>query len=254
MDEATLFAFLLVFVRASAMMLATSVFGGNIPVILRVFAAGAISAAVTPVVMGGFGPPPEHLAALWAAVGREAAAGLLIGMMLQLVVLTFQQAGSILDLQIGFSTSQVLNPATGIMTTILAHFKSMLAVVLILLLNGHHVALRAFADSYAMSPSFGFDNLGAWVGGLVELIGRFAWLAIQIAAPAAGVAVIIDAAAGLANKAVPQMQVVLVSLPAKVLTGVVVMGIALPLTVAAVEQGVSTAFSMMETVLRTAGK
>lgn len=253
LNESTLFSFLLVFVRAGAMLLITPVFGSNVPVLLRAMAAGAISAAVTPVVLPYLPEAPQTLADLLTAVGTQAAAGLMIGLMLQLVVLSFQQAGSMLDLQIGLSTSQVLNPATGVMTTLLAHFKSMLAVVLILLVNGHHVALRAFAESFAMAPGFALDDLGAWLTAILALVGKFAWLAVQIAAPAAGVAIIIDAASGLANKAVPQMQVVLVSLPLKVLAGVLVLGMALPLTVAAVEQGVSTAFGAMESVLRTSG-
>jgi len=249
-DEPTLYAFLMVFVRAGAMMMSTSVLGGQVPPMLRVFAAGAVAVALTPVVMPHIGPPPAVLADLLLAVGREAVAGLLLGFLLQLVVLAFQQAGAIMDLQAGFATSQVLTPVTGLTTTVLANFKSLLAVVLILLLDGHHVALRAFAQSYAVSPTFGLHDPAAWAASLVALVATFGWLALQIATPVAGVSIIIDAAAGLANKAVPQMQVFLVILPVKVFAGVVTLGLGLPLAVAAVQQGVSTAFGHLEAMLR----
>lgn len=75
------------------------------------------------------------------------------------------------------------------------------------------------------------------------MLGQLLMLSIQIAAPVIAVTVLIDIASGLVNKAVPQSQPFLLSLPAKLAVGVVVLGLGLPTIVAAVHRGVDVAFT-----------
>ena len=82
------------------------------------------------------------------------------------------------------------------------------------------------------------------------MIGQTTLLSLQIAAPVAAVSIIIDLAAGIVNKAVPQTQPFLLSLPAKLATGIVMLAIGLPALVIAVQNGHDFTFMHLGHVLR----
>lgn len=172
-------------------------------------------------------------------MGNEILVGILIGGTLQLFLLAVQMAGSILDFQLGMSSSQVFNPLSNQQVTLFSNLKTWLALVLLLLMNGHHMMLAAFVNSYKVAPTVFTHGVQA---NMIHLMGNFALLTLQMAAPAAAVALLIDVAAGLVNKSVPQMQVYLVAMPGKVIMGVMTVSMALPVLVVTVQSGLEHAF------------
>ncbi|MCO5297980.1 MAG: flagellar biosynthetic protein FliR [Fimbriimonadaceae bacterium] len=241
-DEPMLFAFLLVFVRCSAMLVTSPVFGAqNTPLPVRILTTLSISGAMTLALKPNGIEPPGDLYLLAAAVTHEAFAGVVIGMFLQLVLQAALMAGALLDLQAGLGMSQTLNPVSGVSATVLSQYKFMLAVVVFLAVNGHHVMLQAFADSYKALPSAGTQGLQILQDHLLLAIGRMSLVALQIAAPVMAVGMVVDASLGVVNKAVPQMQAFLVGLPAKILMGLVAMSLTLPALASAVQTGVDSA-------------
>ncbi|MFX8856587.1 flagellar biosynthetic protein FliR, partial [Acinetobacter baumannii] len=78
-------------------------------------------------------------------------------------------------------------------------FNTMLATVILLLADGHHLMFRAFVESYQV-PIGGIQMDGAFLSALLTLLFRLMLLAAQIAAPVSAVAVIVDVAAGVINK------------------------------------------------------
>lgn len=237
LDEPMLFAFLLVFVRCSAMLVSSPVFGSqSTPLPIRIMATLSISCAMTVALKPTGMPMPTDMYMLAAAVIHEVVAGLIIGIFLQLALQAAMMAGSIIDLQAGLGMSQTLNPVSGVSSTVLSQYKFMLAVVIFLTMNGHHLMLQAFADSYQALPSS--ISLPRLQIELVAAVGRMSIVALQIAAPVMAVGIVVDAALGVVNKAVPQMQVFMVGLPAKIMMGLVAMSLALPALSSAVQNGV----------------
>ncbi|MHB8636162.1 MAG: flagellar biosynthetic protein FliR [Fimbriimonadaceae bacterium] len=236
-DEATLFAFLLVFVRCSAMLLASPVFGGPAtPPHVRVFTCVCIAGALTAVLQPQIGLVATSIPGLALAVLGEAVAGLLIGALISLVLQATQMAGAMLDLHVGLSMSQTLNPISGVSVTVIAQFKYMLGVVIFLTANAHHLMIQALVDSYNHAPVL-TSNLPALQSGVVSFLGTMSLLAVQIAAPVTAVSLIVDAALGLIAKAVPQMQAIQVGIPAKIAMGIAALSLSLPPLVAAVIGG-----------------
>lgn len=247
-DAALFFAFMLVFVRCSAMMFASPMFGAqNLPIQIRIFATLALSAALTITIRPHVGPPPQDLYTLAFAMGHELVAGLLIGTCMSLVLQAAQMAGAFIDLQMGLGLSQALNPITGVPVSIIAQFKYLLALVVFLSINGHHVMLGAFVHSYDTMPSPTMAGLPAIQNSFIGLVTDLSLLALQIAAPVAAVSLVVDAALGVINKAVPQMQIFLVGLPAKIIMGMLAMAIALPALVNGVQYGVEKATASVAT-------
>lgn len=241
-DSALLYSFLLVFIRCSAMLLVSPIFGAqNTPIQVRIFTTLAIAGALTCVLQPQIGPAPADVYALAAAVLKEALAGLLIGTFMSLVLQAAQMAGSIIDLQMGLGMSQALNPLTGVSVTVISQFKFMLALVVFLSMDCHHQMIVAFARSYETMPALGYEALPAIQKGIVALITQLSLLALQMAAPVLAVSMIVDAGLAIVSKAVPQMQAMLVGLPAKVIMGMLALSIGLPALAGSVSSGVGFA-------------
>jgi flagellar biosynthetic protein FliR len=248
LDLTFLFAFLAVFVRCTAMILVSPLYGNSVPVNVRVLSGAAISLAFVPVVQGSIGPSPTSVVELLLFVSREALFGVLIGACVNFLVMTVQAAGAFIDLQMGLASAQLFNPTMGGMATPIAQFKFMLGVVLVLLLNGHHLMFQALVQSYSLQGG-GIPDSQAMLLGVVALLGQLMLLAIQIAAPVVAVTVVIDVAAGLVNKAVPQTVPFLLAMPAKSGLGMLALAIGLPGLVVLVQRGIEFTFSSLPQIM-----
>ena len=249
MDATLLYSFLCVFVRCSAMFISSPVFSAqNTPIMVRIFTTLAIAGALTAALGTNIGPPPANMYLFVMAIAHEVLAGLLIGTFMSFVLQAAQMAGTLVDTQMGLSMSQVLNPINGVSSTVISQFKFMLAVVIFLSVNGHHLMLKAFADSYGSMPGMTLEHLPQMKNNLVGLMGTLSVLSLQMAAPVLGVSLVVDAALGIVNKAVPQMQVVVIGLPAKIVIGLIALSVGLPALVSGVNSGVGVA---LEGLLRT---
>jgi flagellar biosynthetic protein FliR len=245
LDATVVWPFACLFARASALMLSAPMMAHAVPVPVRVGFAAILAMGLAPVVGPKAGPPPADLFAMATVLGLNVLVGLLIGFTLQLVMHGLQMAGALLDMQAGLGAVQVLNPLTDSPVSLLAQFKYFLGVVLLMATDGHHMMLSAFVQSFS-SPMPSLDGL---LTGAVALVAQVSVLAIQIAAPVAGVCVVVDAASGLVNKSIPMMPVYLVTLPAKILVSIVSLGLALPILAAAMHSAIGGAFQVLERML-----
>jgi flagellar biosynthesis protein FliR len=238
-DSALLWAFLLVFVRCSAMMLVAPIFSApSIPVQIRVMTTLALSGALVFAIRPAGAGLPADLGGLVLALANEAACGMLLGAFVSMALMAIQMAGSFLDLQVGLGMSQIMNPVTGIPSSALSQFKAMLGLVVFLGVQGHHFVLQAFVKSYEAMPVLSLATLDPLRHSLLGLVGDMSLLALQIAAPVAAVGIIVDLAMGVVNRAVPQMPVFLVGLPVKIGASMLALSVALPALVFGVQAGV----------------
>lgn len=248
LDSGLIIAFASAFARCSAMLLASPIFGGTVPVKVRILFSVVISFAMVPVVREHHTAIPQDVLQLAMLLGKDVVIGLIIGGMVQFLLAGFQMAGAFLDIQVGIGSAQIFNPMTGSTSSPIGQLKFMLGLVILLITNGHHFMFRAFVKSYDLSGP-GLDTIGVMQENLVAFMGFVSLMALQIAAPVAAVAVVIDAAAGLVNKAVPQTQPFLLALPAKLGMGLVVLSVGLPALVVATQTGVDYTFTTMSKML-----
>lgn len=247
LDELFLITFFAGFIRCTAMLLASPLTGNSIPVSVRVMLGAVISLSLTPVISPFIGAVPTNILELGALAFKEAAVGLSIGMVLQFLSATFLMAGSLLDLQIGIGSAQIMNPTIGQSATPLGQFKFWLSIVLLFLLNAHQMMFHALVASYKL-PGFLTPSSDP-VTPLLQLLGNLVMISVQVAAPVMAVTIIIDIAASLINKAVPQTQPFLISTPAKLALGIVTLSLALPAIVVTVQRAVELTFTGMVRIL-----
>ncbi|MFN4032308.1 MAG: flagellar biosynthetic protein FliR [Fimbriimonadales bacterium] len=256
LDIAWFWAFLSAFVRASGLALVAPVFGSRlVPAPIRVGLSAVMALALAPVIQPHIGAPPTEWVPLMARLVVEALIGLAMGYGVSLIIGAAVMAGEALDTMMGFNLMQVLNPVSSFPTTLLAQFHYMLAMTLFALVNGHYWLLLALARSFEMGAGLG--SLGAWADGSLatatQLGGEVMMLCVQIAAPAGGVLLVVDGAMAAVSRAVPQIPVWLIGMPAKIAVGVVALGASLPALVGMSTRMTELSVRYLENILRLLG-
>ncbi len=256
LDLEWFWAFLVAFVRASGLSLVAPVFGSRlVPAPVRVGLSAVIALALAPLIQPYTGAPPTDWIPLILRILGEAIIGLVLGYGVSLIVGAAVMAGEMLDTMMGFSLMQVLNPVSTFPTTLLAQFHYMLAMTLFALVNGHHWLLLALARSFETGAGLG--SLSAWSEGsmatAIQLGSEVMMLCVQIAAPAGGVLLVVDAAMAAVSRAVPQIPVWLIGMPAKIAVGVVALGASLPALVGMSTRMTELSVQYLENVLKLLG-
>ena len=225
LDSSLLIAFLALVVRIGAMFVAAPLFGGaNTPPSVRALLSIAIGMALCPL-LAGHVAVPGTLYDLGTLVFREVSYGLLIGFCVQSVLLVAEIAGSFLDFHLGLGLSAALNPIEGIPSSTLSKFKYTLALVLLLAVNGHHIPIRALLYSFEVSSQL---NLASSFTVVMNGLAHIGVAAIQIALPVAAVGFVVDVALAVVNRAVPQINILMSGISAKILAGMIALSVALP--------------------------
>ncbi len=240
------------FTRASGLVLLAPVFGSRtVPAPVRVGLAGMIALGLAPVIQPAVGPPPTEWVPLIMRLVGEALIGLVMGYGVSLIIGAAVMAGELLDQIMGFGMIQILNPLSSFPTSLLAQFHYLLAMVLFALIDGHHLLLLALARSFELGYGAGdFRTMaGSGLEVAVRLCGDTLWLCVQIAAPAGGVLFVVDSAMAAVSRAVPQVPVWLIGLPAKIAVGIVALGASLPAFVGLSVQMSELSFRFLENCL-----
>ncbi|MCX8042527.1 MAG: flagellar biosynthetic protein FliR [Desulfobacterota bacterium] len=222
--------YLLVFIRTSAILFAVPIFGSrDLPIIAKMGLALTLAWCVYP----GINIPPElrsgNLGVLVPAMIAEIGIGLAIGFAARLFFEAVQIGGQLIGFQMGFGIVNVLDPLSGENFSVVAQLQNLLAVMLFLWLNLHHVFFMAIAGSFERIPLLHCSLPGPLIENIASMSTAMFSVAIKLAAPVIAVLLLCDCAMGILNRAAPQMHVFILSFPLKIAAGLFVIGITMPM-------------------------
>jgi flagellar biosynthesis protein FliR len=221
--------FFLVFLRTGAFLMSIPMLNApSVPVLFRLALTLAASLLIFPLL--ALGPPSEaaDLFTLAVAAGGEVLIGVLAGLAIRLIFEGVQLAGELAGYQMGLAIAEVIDPASEDQVAILAQFTSLLAMVVFLVLNGHHWFIRTLVESYRVVPPFGFHVNGLILERLVRLTAEMFVIGLKAGAPVMVALLLGTVAFGLVARAVPQMNIFVVSMPLNIGLGLVFFGLSLP--------------------------
>ncbi|MBL0914472.1 MAG: flagellar biosynthetic protein FliR [Sphingopyxis sp.] len=247
--EAMLQLWMLGIIRPGAAFLAAPAFGAaNIPVQLRLVIALAVG--VPAVAASGMALPPEGIVSVpgFLMVIGEVVIGLAIGFVLQMGLAAALLAGEAISNAMGLGFASMIDPMSGTSSSVVGQFLSMLATAIFLAANGHLALIQIIVDSYsALPPGNAFPSFGA-----IEGILRFGSLmfaaGLTIALPVGFVLILVQMIMGVIGRSAPAMNLFAVGLPATLLAGVVLLGMATPAMAEALARFMSDALDMARTV------
>jgi flagellar biosynthetic protein FliR len=171
--------------------------------------------------LAGIVPAAPMPTALWAfasSAAVEVVIGLALGFVAKMAFVAIEMAGRMISTEIGLMATPgmgVPEPATEPLAALLSSF----AVVLFFLFGAHHSVISAFARSfYLAGAGKGVFDAGA-SDFLIRGTGNILELGLRIAAPFIAMNFLITLAFSVLGRAVPKMNVFIVSFSARAMAG-----------------------------------
>ncbi|SJZ52534.1 flagellar biosynthesis protein FlhB [Garciella nitratireducens] len=162
------------------------------------------------------------------SVGKEVLFGLALGYIVNLIFLAIQIAGQMLDFQMGFSMATYYDPLTNYNVSLFGNLYYWLGMSLFFAMNGHYYLIYALSKSLELVPLKGINFSEFNLEGMVQFFSNSFFIAFQIAIPIMVILLLVDVIMGLLSRTVPQMNILMLGMPLKVLIGLAATIILLP--------------------------
>lgn len=248
-------AFLLVFIRVTAFFVVAPIFSTrNIPAIFKIGLSFFLALIAFPLVNAS-GAIPLDWQYVYLAI-KEVLVGILLGFIGVLLLAAIHTAGSLIDMMLGLAMATVIDPLTGTNTPLMGNFKYTLTALFILSVNGHHLLIEGVLSSYHAIP---LDKwMSGWGDGSIAgfLLEKFSYMFMSgmlLAAPLVSSLLVMDVALGIVAKTVPQMNIFVVGMPAKIIGGFIVLIVVFPAYFFVISRLLEVIFSSMAQMIKIMG-
>ena len=224
--------YMLVLLRISIVLFMFPIFSSNVfPVTLKIGLAMVMSLVFYSVVQVDLARFPLDIISTSLLMLAEAMIGLTLGLCLRIFLGSVQLAGQVIGFQMGFAMINVIDPQSGANVSIMDQLGYWVCVVVFLLLNGHHIIISAVIDSFHLVPVGVFVMQKVILAKMVALAGGLFLIAIKIGAPVIAALILVSAGFGLVSKFSPQMNVMIVAFPLKIIVGLFLFGLCLEIII-----------------------
>ncbi|HLP78117.1 MAG TPA: flagellar biosynthetic protein FliR [Candidatus Paceibacterota bacterium] len=221
---------LLVFLRLGAFLFVLPFFSAtNFPVMMRIALGALMALLLVPMLP----PTTFRSATLYSLLGvmaQEISVGLMIGFVSRMVFYAADLAGNIVATEIGLNMGSIFNPLSQQSSTVTSNILFFLAAIVMLTLDLHHWVLVGFQRTYEVLPIGGAHLTGALFSTVVGHTSKIFIVALQISAPILAVSFVVTIVFAVLSRAVPQMNVFILSFPFRIAGGLAVFGFTLQLT------------------------
>ena len=218
---------ILVSARVIGLMLVAPVWSmTTIPTSVRGAIAVVVSLAILP------GVPDVSVAmdgiSLIAPVGTELILGLAIGLSAAVFLAGVSVAAEVISLQMGLSLGVALGGMADVGTPGIGQLQGQFSLAVYVAVGGHLALLTAVARSFHAVAPGGALALSAGGRALLDAGGSVFPIAVQIAAPMMVALLITNIGLAVLNRAVPQLNTMMVAVPITVSVGLIALGGTLP--------------------------
>lgn len=225
-----IYHFLFVFARLSAAFLFMPFFASKyIPARIRLIFALTLSVLLTPLLSKLMPPAPESILELFRLLLIEVTAGLFLGLFPFFLLVAIDLIGTSASQATSFSNATAFDPTTNVQSTVLTNFLMLIAILLIVVTNLHHVMLGSVIASYGLFP----PGQALLVGDMTKMLGQTLTTAFnygfQIGSPFIIMMVLLYSSMGVMSRLMPQLNIMFIVMPLQVYLGLALLLISLPL-------------------------
>jgi len=251
--EVILFA--LVISRVAGMFSALPVFGGKrLPLRIKVVTVVAITLSCFSIL--SLSPPemPSDVLTLGLLALREVMIGVTLSFVTQILFSAVEYSGQIIGMQMGFTISSIIDPTNGNQTQIMSVMQTLLATLMFLSMNIHHMFIRAIVESFRIIPLGVWRLNGEIISFLTRATADIFVLGVRLAAPVMVALLLTSVTLGIMARAFPQMNVFMISFPLNIGIGFIVLGLTLTIFFHVLEVSFGSVKVQVETLLRLMAK
>lgn len=219
-DAAWAAGLVLAITRVAGFVIASPILGRAVPGPARLAFTVAIGVSLASPI-----PSALDLGGLVGAGFANAVVGVVLGAVTGLIVHLFATAGGIVDFVSGLSVAMVFDPVQGDQGAVFARLFHLAAIVLLLIGGGMGLIVGGLAASVRVLPLDGGIAPNAILPEtVVNLVTEVMRTGLELVLPVLGVLLMLELAFGLAARFSPQANVLMLGLPAKILTAITVVG------------------------------
>ena len=198
-----------------------------VPQRVRLSWALALTLVIAPVVQDHCPAMPQHSFSFLLLVFQEAVIGMIAGILLKIVMSTFELVGGLYGYQTGLANTFAMSPATSQQTGLPSAFLGSLIVALLFVLDIHHHFLRGFVKSYDLFspqdlPSF-TDLSSALTQMVFKAVSASFMMALHLSASIVILGFVLLLMSGLLGRLVPQIQIFFVLQPVQIFVGFLIL-------------------------------
>ncbi|HEB89918.1 MAG TPA: type III secretion protein [Deltaproteobacteria bacterium] len=180
---------------------------------IRIIGSLMIAWVAAPVGVGALAGTDWDALTICMAVGTEVMIGLTVGIGSGLIFAAILQLGEFVAIQGGLGAARSLDPTSGASSVAIGMAFNTFAMVIFLVIGGHHELIRGIAASFAALPiGGGLPDPEAFLS--VAKLGSVVWeVAFKLAAPITVAIFVQNVATGLLGRAMPQLNLLIANLP-----------------------------------------
>jgi flagellar biosynthetic protein FliR len=246
---------LLIILRTSGLFIIAPILGyRTLPAAVKIGLVLTISLVLNATLINTSIPPIANEWQLLGFVARELIIGFLIGFFFQMIFMGVHIAGALVGYQIGFALVALFDPNQSEETSIVGQFWFLFAALIFLSIDGHHILIKSYVDSYTVLPP-GSISFSPEIATIVAKATTYVFvLALKVAAPIIVTLFLTDVALGTVAKMMPTMNVFFVGFPLKIGAGILVMALSLPIAASVLQKGMVFVDSELQQLFLALGK
>jgi flagellar biosynthetic protein FliR len=228
--------FFAILVRFSVIFALLPIFGDKVvPLPAKVLFSVAVTMALYPG-LTKMGWVKVSDAAIWGAtnsgiimtIGSEVLIGLVLGFTAKLVFDAINIGASIMGTHMGFAMASTYDNHQESNTLVVSEIQLAIATLAFLAFDGHHLMLRAALESYQFCGMGQAAITELAAQRLIDITSQVLVFALQLSAPIAVILFAVNVAFGVFSKAMPQMNILVLSLSISAFVGLLVMYLSAP--------------------------
>ena len=201
------------------------IFPSGTPKVFKVMFSIFISFIISPFIQADIAVHSLSQLIIYALM--ETLTGLVFGFITNMCFNSLKIAGSLIDQQLGLSMASIYDPNTNTQNTLIETILYWLGVMIFFSMNGHHQLIAGIQNSFNL-VKVGQLILSGNFDYVINVFVQCFIIGIKIAVPMILSLLIAELLIGFISKSVPQLNVMVVSMPLKLLMGIIFIMIALP--------------------------
>jgi flagellar biosynthetic protein FliR len=213
-----------IMIRIGPLVFLTPVFSySTVPNQIKALFAFMLALILLPVVPVTAESLPNTATGLVIFIGSEFLFGAVLAFFASFIFAATEVAGQMVSISMGMGMAGALDPQFGTQVSLVGYVWNILAILIFLSLDGHHIFFKILGDSYNWLHPGTIHITDATYRGILKGISHMFVLAVQIMAPVAAALFFSHVAMGIIAKTVPQIPVMIVAMPMNIAIGFIFM-------------------------------
>lgn len=215
--------YLLVIVRISAFIVSAP-FLSNVNIPRKVKAGLAVFLGLVVVSATAY-EPLEYIGVIGFAgvVIKEMAVGLALGYISSICMYIVNFAGQFIDMEIGFSMANVMDPSTRIQSTVTGNYYSYMVMFMMFVTNMHYYVIEAILDSFKFVPIGQVVLHDQMYKVAVKFMSDYFLIGFRIVLPVFAAILLINIVLGILVRVAPQMNMFVIGMQLKIFVGLIIL-------------------------------